>query len=107
MGFNIYAWTYTSDAAVPRAATQPTRRAEQSRGALYHQYRDKRDLFRAVFEAVEEDLGQRIARDVALETDPWAQLRAGACAFLAAATDPAITSPPATSPPSPSSRPRI
>jgi AcrR family transcriptional regulator len=61
-----------------------------TRGALYHQYRDKRDLFRAVFEAVEAELGQRIAAEVGLETDPWAQLRAGARAFLASATDPAI-----------------
>jgi glucan biosynthesis protein len=38
----------------------------------------------------EPELGQRIAAEVGLETDPWAQLRAGARAFLAAATDPAI-----------------
>jgi AcrR family transcriptional regulator len=61
-----------------------------TRGALYHQYRDKRDLFRAVFEAVEIELGQRIAREVAVEADPWEQLRAGARAFLASALDPAI-----------------
>ena len=36
-------------------------KAGMTRGALYHQYRDKRDLFRAVFEAVEGELGQQIA----------------------------------------------
>jgi len=61
-----------------------------TRGALYHQYQDKRDLFRAVFEAVEVELGQRLALAVGMETDPWQQLRSGARAFLAAATDPAI-----------------
>jgi AcrR family transcriptional regulator len=65
-------------------------RAGMTRGALYHQYRDKRDLFRTVFEAVEVDIGQRIALEVGAETDPWAQLRAGARAFLATATDPVI-----------------
>jgi AcrR family transcriptional regulator len=65
-------------------------KAGMTRGALYHQYRDKRDLFRAVFEAVERDLGERIAAAVAAEPDPWKQLRAGARAFLALATDPAI-----------------
>lgn len=65
-------------------------KAGMTRGALYHQYRDKRDLFRAVFEAVETELGQRIAMEVAVETDPWAQLRAGARAFLKSAMDPAI-----------------
>lgn len=65
-------------------------KAGLSRGALYHQYRDKRDLFRAVFEAVEQDLGQRIAVEVAGETDPWKQLEAGARAFLRCAADPVI-----------------
>jgi AcrR family transcriptional regulator len=65
-------------------------RAGLSRGALYHQYRDKRDLFRAVFEAVEEELGQRIAMEVAGEPDPWKQLQAGARAFLRLASDPTI-----------------
>jgi AcrR family transcriptional regulator len=65
-------------------------KAGLSRGALYHQYQDKRDLFRAVFEAVEEDLGQRIAMEVASETDPWRQLQAGARAFLKLASDPVI-----------------
>src|SRR5262245_61691899 len=65
-------------------------KAGMTRGALYHQYRDKRDLFRAVFEAVEVELGQRIAMEVGLVTDPWEQLQAGARAFLASATDPAI-----------------
>src|SRR2546425_34186 len=65
-------------------------RAGMTRGALYHQYADKRDLFRAVFEAVEQDLGQRIALAAAAETDPWEQIRAGARAFLAACVEPAV-----------------
>ncbi len=65
-------------------------KAGMTRGALYHQYRDKRDLFRAVFESVEADFAERIAKAAAAEADPWEQLRAGARAFLAAATDPAI-----------------
>jgi AcrR family transcriptional regulator len=64
--------------------------AGMTRGALYHQYRDKRDLFRAVFEAVEQDLGERVAAAVAGESDPWQQLRTGARAFLATAADPVI-----------------
>jgi AcrR family transcriptional regulator len=64
--------------------------AGMTRGALYHQYQDKRDLFRAVFESVEQELGERIAQAVATETDPWTQLRIGSRAFLASATDPAV-----------------
>jgi AcrR family transcriptional regulator len=65
-------------------------RAGMTRGALYHQYEDKKALFRAVFETVEQELGQRIAMAAAAETDPWQQLRAGARALLAAAQDPAV-----------------
>jgi len=61
-----------------------------TRGALYHQYRDKRDLFRAVFATVEEELGQKILIAAAAESDPWGQLRAGARAVLRSATDPAV-----------------
>jgi len=65
-------------------------RAGMTRGALYHQYRDKRDLFRAVFEAAEQEIGERIAMSAAVETDPWEQLKAGARAVLDSANDPAV-----------------
>ena len=65
-------------------------KAGMTRGALYHQYADKRDLFRAVFEAVVAELGQQLAMAVGAETDPWQMLRAGARAFLASATEPGI-----------------
>src|SRR6185436_9953434 len=81
---------FTSKGYAGTAMEDLVSKAGMTRGALYHQYRDKRDLFRAVFEAVEIELGQRIAREVAVETDPWEQLRAGARAFLACALDPAI-----------------
>jgi AcrR family transcriptional regulator len=51
-------------------------RAGVTRGALYHQYADKRDLFRAVFEDVERELGEMI--------------RAGARALLEASLEPAV-----------------
>ena len=64
--------------------------AHVTRGALYHHYADKKDLFRAVFEAVEQDLGTTIATAGAAETDPWEQMRAGTRAFLAACIDSAV-----------------
>jgi AcrR family transcriptional regulator len=65
-------------------------RAGVTRGALYHQYADKRDLFRAVFEEVERDLGERIGLAAAVETTPWEQIRAGARALLEASLEPAV-----------------
>jgi AcrR family transcriptional regulator len=65
-------------------------RAGVTRGALYHQYEDKRDLFRAVFEDVERELGERIAAAAAAETQPWEMIRAGARALLEASLEPAV-----------------
>ena len=65
-------------------------RAGVTRGALYHQYVDKRDLFRAVFESVEQQLGMRMAQAAAAATDPEEMYRLGTRAFLEAACEPAI-----------------
>src|SRR5271167_3970482 len=54
-----------------------------TRGALYHQYRDKADLFAAVAEALEAEVTQRIAEGaLAVGADPVAALRAGGRMFL-------------------------
>jgi AcrR family transcriptional regulator len=66
------------------------RRAKVTRGALYHHFEDKRDLFRAVDEQVEEELVASIAAQVAGIEDARELLRQGALAFLDACTDPAL-----------------
>ncbi|MGX2994565.1 TetR/AcrR family transcriptional regulator [Streptomyces sp. JNUCC 64] len=59
------------------------RAAGVTRGALYHQFRDKTDLFDAVVRTVEAEVTERIAgRAMAEADDPVAALRAGARAFL-------------------------
>ncbi len=64
------------------------RRAGVTRGALYYHFADKRDLFRAVLEAEETALADRINRDSGpLADDPVEALMAGTRAFLAAASD--------------------
>jgi AcrR family transcriptional regulator len=75
-------------AAVP--TEEIVARARVTRGALYHHFRDKRDLFRAVFEATDHDLVQDLARAALAEEDPWRRLVAGAERFLDACLDPAI-----------------
>lgn len=58
-------------------------KAHVTRGALYHHFGDKRDLFRAVAEAVEADSTQRTAEAaVAGTTDPWQATLNGSRAFL-------------------------
>jgi AcrR family transcriptional regulator len=66
------------------------KRAKVTRGALYHHFEDKRDLFRAVHERVEEDLVAGIAARMEGTSDPWEVLLTGMTSFLDACDDPAI-----------------
>lgn len=59
-----------------------------TRGALYHHFRDKADLFRSVFFEVERDLNDTVVKAAADETDPRALFRAGCRAALTAMSDP-------------------
>jgi AcrR family transcriptional regulator len=65
-------------------------RANVTRGALYHHFADKRDLFRAVVEKVEGDLVEGIAAKMAGTDDPWQLMMAGMRAFLDACDEPAV-----------------
>lgn len=67
------------------------RAAGVTRGALYHHFSGKRELFRAVYEEVERQLVEQIAQSaIASASDPLAALHAGAQAFLDACEDPAV-----------------
>jgi AcrR family transcriptional regulator len=65
-------------------------RAGVTRGALYHHFADKRELFRAVHEAVERDVVRRIAEGVAGVADPWDLMVAGMRTYLDLCTDPTV-----------------
>ena len=64
------------------AAEEIVQVAGVTRGALYHHFQDKRDLFRAVYEAIERETAERIAAEALTEEDPWQQQRAAVGAFL-------------------------
>jgi AcrR family transcriptional regulator len=62
-----------------------------TRGALYHQFRDKADLFAAVAEEVEAEIAERIAAGAAeAAADAVGALRAGARLFLDACAEPEV-----------------
>ena len=63
-----------------------------TRGAMYHQFADKRDLFRAVFETVEADVTARLTERVLASgaTDPAAALRSAVVAWLDACEEPEV-----------------
>ena len=66
------------------------RAAGVTRGALYHQFRDKADLFAAVAEEVEAEISERIAAGAGAAIDPVEALRAGARIFLDACAEPEV-----------------
>src|SRR5262245_10862638 len=66
------------------------RAAGVTRGALYHQFRDKADLFAAVAEEVEAEIAERIAGAAGGEADPVGALRSGTRLFLDACAEPEV-----------------
>ena len=72
------------------ATEEIVRAAGLTRGALYHQFRDKADLFAAVAEEVEAEIAERIAAGAVGAADPVAALRAGARLFLDACGEPEV-----------------
>ena len=65
-------------------------RAGVTRGALYHHFKDKKDLFRAVHIEVESEVTASIGEEMSGATDPYEMLRIGIFAFLDASTAPEI-----------------
>jgi AcrR family transcriptional regulator len=70
------------------------RAAGVTRGALYHQFADKGELFAAVVEAVEHDVMARVLRRLGEENpadpDPLDELVRGASAWLDACSEPDV-----------------
>lgn len=74
------------------ATEEIVQRARVTRGALYHHFRDKRDLFRAVHEQMEGELAVALGRKLAegAADDPVVLFGTGVRAFLERCMDPAF-----------------
>lgn len=66
------------------------RTAGVTRGAMYHHFTGKEDLFEAVFEQEQEALGERVRAAASKRKGAWNQLKAGCDEFLTACLDPQI-----------------
>jgi len=68
------------------------RAAGVTRGALYHHFADKTELFAAVFEQVEGEVAARMGEAIAAssQTDPVEVMRLGADFWLDACSDPEV-----------------
>ncbi|OCB17378.1 TetR family transcriptional regulator [Mycobacterium malmoense] len=67
-----------------------TRSGVGTRGAFYHHFKDKAELFRAVFEEVERDLTLRSLASPPHGADAWEKLSAGMRGFLESALEPEV-----------------
>ncbi|MCK9497178.1 MAG: TetR/AcrR family transcriptional regulator [Dehalococcoidia bacterium] len=64
-------------------------RAGVTRGALYHHFRDKRELFEAVFVDIQAETRQHIRAASNSRSDRWERFRAGFDEYLNRSMDPA------------------
>ena len=61
-----------------------------TKGALYHHYAGKRELFAAVFSDVQRDLNEEVAAAYVGIEDPWEAFEAGCRAFVEACQEPGV-----------------
>lgn len=61
-----------------------------TKGALYHNFAGKAELFRAVLDQVQQEVGERVAAIADASGDAWDQLVSGCEAFLTVSADPEI-----------------
>jgi AcrR family transcriptional regulator len=64
--------------------------AGMTKGAFFHHFSDKADVFAAVYEEEERKLGEAMTAAYLKKKDPWAGFSAGSRAFLEAAFDPGV-----------------
>ena len=82
---------FTDKGYADTATEDIVQRAGVTRGALYHHFRDKEDLFQAVFEDAERGLVETVRSAVAsAQADPWQGFLVGCQAFLDACLEPAV-----------------
>jgi AcrR family transcriptional regulator len=65
--------------------------AQVTKGALYHHFENKRELYLAVVEDMESELVERIEAAGAAVREPWKRLRAMCRAYLDCCRDPSLT----------------
>ncbi len=66
------------------------RRARVTKGALYHHFSNKLELYRAVVEDLERDFLAKVEAAAGTQRDPWERLRAMCRKYLDACLDPTV-----------------
>jgi AcrR family transcriptional regulator len=74
---------FTADGFAKASIDAIAEAARVTKGAVYHHFKDKADLFEAAFVAMEERLLAKLATGVAGVDDPWDLVAVGLDVFLA------------------------
>lgn len=78
---------FSSHAYADVSLDQLVQRTKVTKGALYHHFENKQEVYRAVVEAMEQDLVDRLETAAKKTTEPAAKLRSYCRAYLDAALD--------------------
>lgn len=81
---------FTEQGYAATGTEEIVRNARCTRGALYHHFTNKKDLFRAVLQDVESGLIDRLAAEGAPGADMWERFRNGCQRFLDASMEPTV-----------------
>lgn len=77
--FSTYGYEKTSLEAIAKEANV-------TRGAVYHHYKNKKNLFKAVLALVQHEVGLNVEQEAMTSDDVWEQLILGCVGFVEAAT---------------------
>jgi AcrR family transcriptional regulator len=83
-------WLFARKGYAATGTEQIVQRAGVTRGALYHQFPAKEDLFLAVYEQVEQELTEGVVAGLDESEGPLAALRSGCRGFLEACAAPEV-----------------
>ena len=72
------------------ATDELVRRAKVTKGALYHHFANKLDLYHAVVDDMEQELVERIEAAGAAHRDPWKRLEAMCLSYLDGTGEPGV-----------------
>jgi AcrR family transcriptional regulator len=72
------------------SAEELVREASLTRGALYHHFGSKEDLFMALYTEIQREVTVRIETAVKQASSPWLALQAGCHEFLRACVEPEV-----------------
>ena len=81
---------FTRNGYASTSTEELIKRARSSRGGLYHHFRDKEDVFCAVFERVQREAYKRTLAVMAAEPDPWKRLVRACLEYIDASMEPSF-----------------